>query len=65
MIFRKRTARGRTLLQKGFPPGPSFRKLPLCAAQLLFSERVEYPHLSINGVRGSRAHAPKAAGRHE
>ena len=27
MTFRKRTARGKTLLQKGFPPGPSFRKL--------------------------------------
>jgi hypothetical protein len=28
MTFIKRTARGKTLLQKGFPPGPSFRKLP-------------------------------------
>ena len=27
MTFRKRTARGKTLLQKGFPPGPPFRKL--------------------------------------
>ncbi len=27
MTFRKRTARGKTLLQKGFRPGPSFRKL--------------------------------------
>ncbi len=27
MTFRKRTARRKTLLQKGFPPGPPFRKL--------------------------------------
>ena len=27
MTFRKRTARGKTLLQNGFPPGPPFRKL--------------------------------------
>ena len=27
MTFRKRTAREKTLLQKGFPPGPPFRKL--------------------------------------
>ena len=26
--FGKRTARGKTLLQKGFPPGPPFPKLP-------------------------------------
>ena len=28
MAFRKETARGKTLLQKSFPPGPPFRKLP-------------------------------------
>ncbi len=27
MTFRKRTAGEKTLLQKGFPPGPPFRKL--------------------------------------
>jgi hypothetical protein len=27
MTFRMRTARGKTLLQKGFPPRPPFRKL--------------------------------------
>ena len=28
MTFRKRTARGKTLSQKGFPPGPPFPKTP-------------------------------------
>ena len=28
MPFRKRIAREKTLLQKSFPPGPPFRKLP-------------------------------------
>jgi len=28
VLSRKKNARGKTLLQKGFPPGPPFRKLP-------------------------------------
>jgi hypothetical protein len=39
MTFRKRTARGKTLLQKGFPPGPPFRKLlNVCAVAMTYRQ---------------------------
>ena len=43
MTFRKRTARGKTLLQKGFPPEPPFRKLPNDCGEALVWRRVRLP----------------------
>ena len=45
MTFRKRTAREKTLLQKGFPPGPPFRKLPNgCGVDMSRCEAVSTAH---------------------
>ena len=40
MTFRKRTARGKTLLQKSFPPGPPFRKLPYVCGEAMSQREI-------------------------
>ena len=53
MTFRKRTARGKTLLQKGFPPGPPFRKLLNGCGVAMSQRQIAYPHTTRISILGS------------
>jgi hypothetical protein len=55
MTFRKRTARGKTLLQKGLPPGPSFRKLPNDYGEVLGRRRIRLAAHKLNDIEHYRS----------
>ncbi len=48
MTFRKRTARGKTLLQKGFPPDPLSENSHMVAEKRESNEKKGYPRACVN-----------------
>ena len=61
MIFRKRIARGKTLLQKGFPPGPPFRKLLNDCGEALSQRQVRLPAHELRSIFRSSLRGDRGA----